>query len=176
MLTPDQVLVVGRVSAVHGVKGWVKIHSYTDPIDNIFDYQPWHLLEAGVWTPVKLTGKRRQGKGIVAGVEGIADRDQAQRQLVGRDIAVPREQIPAAGDGEFYWRELIGLRVRLEDGRDLGCISELMETGANDVLVVRGDGESLDQRERLLPWLPGEVVLDVALDRGEMRVDWDPDF
>lgn len=176
MLTPEQVLVVGRISAVHGVKGWVKVYSHTDPMENIFDYQPWHLLENGVWTPVKLTGKRRQGKGLVVGLDGIDDRDRAQRELVGREIAVAREQVPAAGECEYYWRDLIGLRVRLDDGRDLGRVTGLMETGANDVLVVRGDSDSLDQRERLLPWAPGDVVLDVALDRGEMRVDWDPDF
>lgn len=176
MLTPEQVLVVGRIAAVHGVKGWVKVYSYTDPIENIFDYQPWYLQDDGVWKPVKLTGKRRQGKGLVVGLDGVDDRDRAQRNLVGREIAVPRERLPESADGEFYWRDLIGLRVKLEDGRDLGRVAAMMETGANDVLVVRGDGDSLDQRERLLPWVPDQVILDVALERGEMRVDWDPDF
>lgn len=176
MPTPEQVWVVGRIMAVHGVKGWVKVYSWTDPMENIFDYQPWHLLKDGVWQPVKLAGKRRQGKGLVAGLVGVDDRDQAQRELVGREIAILRERLPAAGDGEYYWRELIGLRVKLDDGRDLGRVSSLMETGANDVLVVRGDSDSLDQRERLLPWVPGQVVLDVTLDRNEIRVDWDPDF
>ena len=175
MLTPEQVLVVGRIVSVHGVKGWVKVYSYTDPMENIFDYQPWHLLEDGVWKPVKLTGKRRQGKGLVAGLDGVTDRDQAQR-LIGRDIAVPRELLPESGDGEYYWRDLIGLRVKLDDGRDLGRVAAMMETGANDVLVVRGDGDSLDRRERLVPWIPDQVILNVALERGEMRVDWDPEF
>lgn len=175
MLTPEQVLVVGRIVSVHGVKGWVKVYSYTDPMENIFDYQPWHLLEDGVWKPVKLTGKRRQGKGLVAGLDGVTDRDQAQR-LIGRDIGVPRELLPESGEGEYYWRDLIGLRVKLDDGRDLGRVAAMMETGANDVLVVRGDGDSLDRRERLVPWIPDQVILDVALERGEMRVDWDPEF
>jgi len=176
MLTPDEVLVVGRIVSVHGVKGWVKVYSHTDPMENIFDYQPWHLLEGGVWKPVKLTGKRRQGKGLVAGFEGYEDRDRAARELVGRDIAVPRSQLPESGDGEYYWRDLIGLRVKLDDGRDLGRVHGLMETGANDVLVVRGDAESLDRQERLLPWTPGQVVSAVDLEAGELRVDWDPDF
>ncbi|MBF1803584.1 ribosome maturation factor RimM [Alloalcanivorax profundimaris] len=176
MLTPDEVLVVGRIVAVHGVKGWVKVYSFTDPMENIFEYQPWHLFEDGAWKPVKLTGKRRQGKGLVAGLDGYDDRDRAARELVGREIAVPRSQLPEAGDGEYYWRDLIGLRVKLDDGRDLGRVHGLMETGANDVLVVRGDADSLDRQERLLPWTPGEVVRAVDLEAGELRVDWDPDF
>lgn len=176
MLTPDQVLVVGRIVSVHGVQGWVKVFSHTDPMENIFTYQPWHLLEGDVWKPVKLTGKRRQGKGLVACLDGFTDRGQAQRELVGRDIAVLRELLPESGNGEYYWRDLIGLRVKLSDGCDLGQVTTMLETGANDVLVVRGDSESLDRRERLLPWTPGDVVLDVALDRGEVRVDWDPEF
>lgn len=176
MLAPDQALVVGRIITVHGVQGWVKVFSHTDPMENIFQYQPWHLLEDGVWKAVKLTGQRRQGKGLVACLDGFTDRDRAQRELVGRDIAVPRELLPESGDGEYYWRDLIGLRVKLDDGRDLGRVTTMLETGANDVLVVRGDDDSLDQRERLLPWTPGDVVLDVALERGELRVDWDPEF
>ncbi|MBL7251358.1 ribosome maturation factor RimM [Alloalcanivorax sp. C16-2] len=176
MLTPDEVLVVGRIVSVHGVKGWVKVYSFTDPMENIFDYQPWHLFEDGAWKPVKIAGKRRQGKGLVAGLDGYDDRDRAARELVGREIAVPRSQLPEAGDGEYYWRDLIGLRVKLEDGRDLGRVHELLETGANDVLVVRGDADSLDRQERLLPWTPDEVVRAVDLDAGELRVDWDPEF
>ncbi|UWN51420.1 Ribosome maturation factor RimM [Alcanivorax sp. ALC70] len=94
MLTPDEVLVVGRIVAVHGVKGWVKVYSFTDPMENIFEYQPWHLFEDGAWKPVKLTGKRRQGKGLVAGLDGYDDRDRAARELVGREIAVPARSCP----------------------------------------------------------------------------------
>lgn len=175
-MTPDQMLVVGRINAVHGVKGWVKVYSFTDPMENIFDYQPWCLRQGDAWVPIKLSGYRRQGKGLVVGLEGVEDRDQAQRQLVGREIGVPHDRVPAAGAGEFYWRDLIGLRVKLGDGRDLGRVETLLETGANDVLVVRGDAGSIDQRERLVPWIPDQVILDVALDAGEMRVDWDPEF
>jgi len=175
-LAPDQVLVVGRIMAVHGVQGWVKVYSDTDPMENIFEYQPWYLRQGEHWLPVTLTGKRRQGKGLVAGLQGYSDRDRAQNELVGRDIAIPLDQLPRSGEGEYYWRDLIGLRVKLADGRDLGQVHGLMETGANDVFVVRGDGDSLDREERLLPWLPEQVILDVDLEHGEMRVDWDPEF
>ncbi|WP_101674514.1 ribosome maturation factor RimM [Alloalcanivorax mobilis] len=175
-MSPDDALVVGRITAVHGIKGWVKVYSFTDPMENIFDYQPWYLRQGDAWVPMKLSGKRRQGKGLVIGLDGVEDRDQAQRELVGREIAVSRDQVPEAGEGEFFWRDLIGLRVKLEDGRDLGRVDKLLETGANDVLVVRGDADSIDQRERLLPWVPDQVIVNVDLDAGEMRVDWDPDF
>ena len=82
-LTSEQVLVVGRVMAVHGVQGWVKVYSHTDPMENIFEYQPWYMRRGEHWLPVTLTGKRRQGKGLVAGVQGCNDRDQAQQELVG---------------------------------------------------------------------------------------------
>lgn len=175
-MTPDDILVVGRVNAVHGVQGWVKVYSFTDPMENIFDYQPWFLRQDGAWVPMTLTGKRRQGKGLVVGVQGVEDRDQAQRELVGREIGIPRDQVPEPGEGEFYWRDLLGLRVKLEDGRDLGRVEKLLETGANDVLVVRGDTDSIDQRERLLPWNPDQVILQVSIASGEIRVDWDPEF
>ncbi|KAF0807111.1 16S rRNA-processing protein RimM [Alcanivorax xiamenensis] len=169
-------VVVGRIMAVHGIKGWVKVYSHTDPMENIFEYQPWYLSKGRDWEEVKLVGARPQGKGLVVAIDGIGDREQAARELVGREIAVAESLLPRSGEGEYYWRDLIGLRVILPDGRDLGRVDRLMETGANDVLVVIGDTDSLDRRERLLPWVPDDVIVDVALERGEIRVDWDPEF
>ncbi len=124
---------------------------------------------------MKVTGFRPQGKGLIARLEGITDRNMAAA-LVGQDIGVPRDQLPQSGGGEFYWRDLIGLRVFQSEGADLGKVVKMLETGANDVLVVRGDSNSLDRRERLIPWLPGDVVTDVNLAEGHLTVDWDPDF
>ena len=176
MLADEDVVVVGRVSSVHGIKGLVKVFSYTDPMDNILEYQPWHLKEVGGWQPVKVAGARRQGNTLVAALDGETDRDRARDRFVGRDIAVPKSVLPDLPDDEFYWRDLIGLRVRLEDGRDLGKVRALMETGANDVLAVKGDADSLDQKERLIPWTPGVHVTAVDLDKGHITVDWDPEF
>lgn len=176
MLADSDVIVVGRVTGVHGVRGWVRIYSWTDPRENIFDYQPWYLRGEDGWEPVALSAGRPQGKSLVAHLAGETDRDRARERFVGRDIAIPREALPAPAEGEYYWRDLIGLRVRTRDGTDLGRVASLLETGANDVLVVRGDDASLDQRERLLPWAPGEYVLDVDLAAGLMLVDWDPEF
>ncbi len=176
MLSDDDALVVGRIVSVHGVRGWVKVHSNTEPLENIFEYQPWHLRDGDGWEKVTLASGRRQGKGLVARIEGCDDRNEALERYVGRDIAVPRQALPEPGPGEYYWRQLIGLRVLLEDGRELGRVRRMLETGANDVLVIQGEAGSLDRRERLVPWLPDQVVTAVDLEGGILTVDWDPDF
>lgn len=176
MLTAESALIVGRVVAVHGIRGLVKVYSYTDPTDNIFAYQPWYLRGENGWEEVETDSGRRQGKSLVVRLNGCTDRNQAEQDFIGREIAVSRDSLPSLGDGEYYWRDLIGLRVLLDDGRDIGRVERMMETGANDVLVVRGDQQSLDRRERLIPWLPDQVVCRVDLQAGQLTVDWDPDF
>lgn len=176
MLAADEVLVVGRILGVHGVRGWVKVYSHTHPMENILDYRPWYLERDGEWEEVAVNDGRRHGKGLIAHLGDCPDRDQAQTQYVGRRIAIPRDALPELDEGDYYWRELMGLRVCLEDGRDLGAVAALMETGANDVLVVRGDAHSLDRRERLIPWIPEQVVRRVDRRAATLTVDWDPDF
>ena len=165
---PDRLVALGRVSGLHGVQGWVKIHSDTRPRENILDYSPWYLLRHGVWEPWEVVRGRPQGKTLVAQLRGCTDREQARR-LMGATIAVRRWQLGESEEG-YYWTDLEGLEVVNLQGVALGRVDHLMETGANDVLVVKGE------RERLIPWLPGEVVHDVDLVGGRIRVDWDPDF
>jgi 16S rRNA processing protein RimM len=161
---------LGRVSGAHGVQGWVKVYSETDPRENIVGYSPWYLGDARARTVWKVTGGRRQGKAVVAKLSGCNDRDTAE-SLQGLEIAVRRDQLPEPTvPGEYYWADLVGLRVETVDGIELGQVERLFETGANDVIVVQGE------RERLIPYLWGQVVRDVDLDAGLMRVDWDPDF
>jgi len=176
LLAAEDALVVGRISGAHGIKGWVKVLSFTDPKENIFTYQPWFLSSAQGWQPVELTGSRPQGKGIVAQINGCTDRTFAEAEFVGREIAIPKEALPPAGEGEYYWRDLIGLRVRLVTGEDIGVVKNLIATGANDVLVVRGDQHSIDRRERLLPWALGEIITVVQVNEGWLEADWDPTF
>lgn len=158
-------VVLGRIGGVFGVLGWVKVYSETNPIENIFGYSPW-LIEGQARQVVEW---RRHGKGMVARLEGFDDRDRA-RALVGKAISIRRDQLPPPSADEYYWTDLEGLEVETRDGVRLGRVSHLMETGANDVLVVRGE------RERLLPFVWGQCVLEIDLDRGRLRVDWDPDF
>ncbi len=169
---------VGRITTVHGVKGWVKVHSSTEPVENILQYQPWWLKTRHGVKAVEVVDGRLHGQGLIVQLKDIDDRDQA-REICQIDIAIEREQFASLDSGEYYWHQLIGLRVISEfEGRvlDFGRVEKLIETGANDVLVVRGTAESIDQKERLVPYVPEQFVKSIDLAAGEMRVDWDPDF
>lgn len=166
---PDEVVPMGRVVGLFGVKGWVKIHSYTRPREAILKYRSWRLKLAGDWRPFELAEGRTQGRGVVARLEGIEDRDAAST-MVGADIAVERAHLPKLAPGEYYWAELEGLKVVNLEGVELGTVSHLLETGgANDVLVVVG------ARERLVPFT-AQAIREVDLERGTIRVDWDSEF
>ena len=145
----------------------MKIYSLTEPREAIFEYQPWLVgeqLEA-----VHIEQGIKHGKHLIAMLESINDRDQAE-SLVHRKIAIYRDQLPELSEDEFYWTDLVGLAVELEDGTNLGTIRNMLATGANDVMVVQGE------RERLIPFVIGPYVKSVNLDKGLVVVDWDPDF
>jgi len=162
-----KLVTLGHVAGVHGIQGWVKIHSLTEPREAIFEYQPW-LLGASL-REVRLKQGKQHGNRLIALLEDTENREQAQA-LVNQPIAVFRDQFPDLPQGEFYWADLLGLAVRLADGRELGTIDNMLATGANDVMVVKGE------RERLIPFVPGQYVKDVDLAAGVVTVDWDPDF
>nr|WP_207161439.1 ribosome maturation factor RimM [Rhabdochromatium marinum] len=176
---------MGRIVGVFGVRGWVKVLSATEPLENILKYSPWWLSRApnpkapgaqsdqsGMdpaareW-PV-LQGQRH-GKGLIARLQACDDRDQAQA-LVGHEISVWRSQLPAPAADEFYWTDLEGLAVETVSGQPLGAVHHLLATGANDVLVVRGE------RERLIPFVWEQVIRELDFAQGRISVDWDPDF
>jgi len=162
-------VILGRVSGLFGVQGWVRIFSCTQPREGILHYPRWFLGTNGGWEEHRLEEGRAHGKGVLAKLEGSDDRDTA-RTFMGRSIAVPRSALPATEPGEFYWSDLIGLDVRNEAGFKLGSIDGLMETGANDVLVLKGE------RRRLIPFVMEDVVKSVDLGTRLVIVDWDPDF
>nr|WP_324259116.1 ribosome maturation factor RimM [Cellvibrio fontiphilus] len=169
---------VGRITAVYGVKGWVKVHSYTEPQENLFEYHPWFLKTKHGIKKIEIDDARPHGDAFVAHIVGVDDRDLAM-QYTAADIAIERDLLPELDEGEYYWSQLEGLAVYSQfDGKRqrLGVVSKIMETGANDVLVVAGDIGSIDQRERLIPYVPGQFVLSIDLTAGEMQVDWDPEF
>jgi 16S rRNA processing protein RimM len=158
-------LLVGRVAGVYGVKGWLRIFSFTDPVENIVAYASWRLRsEDGEQNAVVAEG-RRQGKGVVVKLAGVDDRETAEK-YIGRDIFIDRVELPDVDDGHYYWTDLQGLKVETADGHALGCVDHLLETGANDVLVIVGD-------ERILiPFITGDVVKSVDLDAERIVVDW----
>ena len=168
-------IVVGRVDAPYGLKGWVKVFSFTDPIEAIFDYSPWRLVKRGNTTLVSLVEGKKQGRGLVALLEGYEDRSRSEL-LNGAEIRIAKDQLPALSAEEFYWYELEGLVVTNRQGERLGRVDHLMETGANDVLVVKADDTSIDDRERLIPWVEDRVILQVDTDKGEILVDWPADY
>jgi 16S rRNA processing protein RimM len=165
----SRLVVIGRVAGVYGVRGWIKVFSSTEPAEAILDYPVWQVRRGNEWESMALTEGRRYGKGILAHLAACDDRDVA-RGLIGAEIAVHRGEMPDPGADRYYWADLEGLRVRTTGGVDLGIVDHLVETGANDVLVVRGD------RERLIPYVRGAVVTGVDLEQGVILVDWDPEF
>jgi 16S rRNA processing protein RimM len=154
-------LAVGRITAVYGVKGWIKIHSATDPAQNIFAYKPWYIDDGQTTCELEVDDFRSHGKGYVAHIYGVDSRDIAL-EYCGKDIWIEKKQLPALGIDQYYWHELTGLKVYCVGGCDrvlsgdkilLGTIAGLMETGANDVLVVESCEGSVDEQQHLVPWL-----------------------
>ena len=162
---PEPIL-LGRISGVFGVDGWVKLFSYTEPREAILEHPTCLLQQGGSWNEVHWRAGRRQGKTVVASLEGINDRDAAET-LIGADIGIWREDLPDTEDNTYYWTDLEGLSVINKDGHEFGVVAYLLATGANDVLVVKGD------QEILIPFIAGRYVIDVDLAAGVIQVDWD---
>lgn len=168
-MTKPEIINVGKISGVFGVKGWVKVFSFTDPRENILTYSPWLLKKGDETKTVEVIDGQLQGKTIVAQLAGVNDRDQAAG-LMGWDVFITQDQLPAAAKDEYYWSDLVGLKVETIDGVQLGVVDSLLETGANDVIVVQGE------RERAIPFLQGQTIIDIDLNEGRIIVDWDPEF
>ncbi|PBS13608.1 ribosome maturation factor RimM [Lysobacteraceae bacterium NML93-0792] len=167
---PRRMIQVGKVHGAFGVRGEVKLESFTEPRNAIFRYQPWVLRDArGVERECEGAKGRETPKGVVATLPGIDDRDAAEAAR-GLDVFVPREALPPPKPGEYYWVDLEGLRVRNVEGADFGVVSHLFSTGANDVLVAHGD------RERMIPFVLPDYIVSIDFDAGLVTVDWDPEF
>lgn len=168
-MSKQELIHVGKISGVFGVKGWLKITSYTEPRDNIIRYRNWFLKKDTEQKPVNVVAGHVQGKGVVAQVNGVEDRDSAQ-MLMGWNIYIDYKQLPPPESGEYYWADLVGLNVENMQGVGFGKVDSLMETGANDILFIKGE------RERAIPFLQGQTVKSIDLESGRIIVDWDADF
>ncbi len=166
---PRKLVTLGRVSGLLGVKGWLKIFSYTDPRDSIVDFETWVLRIGNDEQTVELEDRRKHARTVAVKLKAIDDRDQAQT-LVGADIAVERDALAPCQPGEFYWADLQGSAVVTVQGEPLGRLDYLFETGGHDVMVVIGD------RQRLIPFVQGKVVREVRLEQRLIVVDWDPSY
>ena len=172
--TPDNLAVIGKVTGVYGIKGWVKVYSHTEPMENIFSYGDWFVNMNGHWTPVKVSNWRPHGKGLVAALDDCQDRTLAQKYCQ-CEVAVLKDALPSSDDGEYYYHQLESLLVVATDDVVLGRISHLFNTGANDVMVVKPCKESIDGRERWLPYAD-PCLQTISLEDGVVKVDWDPEF
>lgn len=161
-------VVMGRIAAPFGIRGWVKVQTFTEEFDGLLAYPVWHLGRGGQWREVAVLETDVHSKGLVVRLDGCNDRDAAAA-LKGLDVAVPREELPEAAENEYYWSDLIGLAVVNAQGETLGKVADVLETGANDVLVVE------DERERLIPFV-AQVILEVDLAAGQINVDWGADY
>ncbi len=163
---PSHPVIVGQVAGVFGIKGWLKIRSETEPLTNILQYSPWYLKINQQWQRFEVQTGQPHGKGLIAQLKGCSDRNRAE-ELVRAEIAVDSGQLPELGENEYYWSDLIGLTVQNQQGQTLGTIARMLPTGANDVLVVEGQGPQL-----LIPYVLDYYVLEIDLEQKTMRVDW----
>ncbi len=161
---------VGKISGVFGIKGWVKVFSFTGYREDILQYSPWLLKKNAAIKTVEVIAGQLQNQLVVAQIKGIDDRNAAE-MLMGWEIFIDSAQLPAAKKDEYYWSDLIGLQVENIEGVILGVIDSMLETGANDVIVVQGE-----ERQHAIPFLQPQIVLEVDLAARKMRVDWDADF
>ncbi len=189
-------ILLGRITGVVGLKGWVKVHSDTRPRNNIVKYPLWWLMQSSQWRQMKVVDGKPQGKTIVAKLEGI-DTPESASALIGASIAIDRSAMPPTEHGEYYWADLTGMKVTTVDGNLIGSVQRLFETGANDVVVIAderdaaegdknstekgpeksaGKGASKRSREILVPWLVPDVITEVDMDNRTIVIDWDPDF
>ncbi len=159
---------MGRIIAPHGVKGWIKVQPLTAETRSLLDYRTWWIEGEEGWQEQSVTSGKAQGQSLLAKIEGCDDREAAA-SLKGKTVAVARAALPAARAEEYYWADLIGLRVVNAVEQDLGRVTAVVQTGANDVLVVK------DGRERLIPFI-AQVIREVDPGAGVIRVEWGADY
>jgi len=163
-------VIMGKVVAAQGIQGWVKVQTFTEYLDSLLDYGTWYVGNEQAWRPLEvLEANVHGGKVLIAKLQGIVDRTAAEK-CKGMLIAVPRDSLPEQPEGEYYWSDLIGLSVENLSGESFGIVDSLLETGANDVLVVKGEGS-----EKLIPFIDS-VIKQVSLKDKMIRVDWQADY
>lgn len=169
-------IVMGKLGSTYGIRGWLKVFSYTDNAESIFDYTPWYLNQKGKWVEYKVESWKRHGQGYVCKLAGLDVREDAQL-MTNFEIAIDPASLPELSEDEFYWRELFGMQVFTTKGYNLGEVTDLLETGSNDVLVIKANlKDAFGQKERLVPYLEEQVIKKVDREARRIEVDWDPGF
>ncbi|MDC2964439.1 ribosome maturation factor RimM [Gammaproteobacteria bacterium] len=174
-MTSGQDVLVGKIIAAHGLKGWVRVFSYTRPPNQILEYSPWQLVSPNDKEEFIISDSRIVGKKILVLFEECRSRDMAD-ELKARQVFIDKSQLPSLESGDFYWNDLVGMQVKSIDGIFLGNVNTLMETGANDVLVVSPAKGSWDGRERLIPYVDGEIIVKVDQSSNQITVNWHSNY
>lgn len=176
MSKPSNPIVIGKLGSTYGIRGWLRVFSSTEYTESIFDYQPWFIQKGGQWQQVTLESWRRHNQDLILKLKGVDDREAAH-MLTNLEIAVDSEQLPALDEGDYYWKDLIGCQVVNTSGYALGHVVDMMETGSNDVLVVKANlKDAFGMKERLIPFLDELVIKQVDIAAQRIEVDWDPGF
>lgn len=162
-------IVVGRFGRVHGIKGFITVHSFTDPAENILQYAPLYTRSSQSWQKLNIANIEVTAKHILVQIEGYLEREQVA-SFTNAEIGIQSEQLPALNAGEHYWHDLIGMQVMSKSNEILGDVTDIISTGANDVLVVEG------KKRELIPYLPGRSIIKVNEQEKQIIVDWDTDF
>ena len=174
-MTTQNISIVGKLGSTYGIRGWLRIYSSTEQAESIFDYQPWFLNIKGQWQTVELESWRYHSQDLIVKLKNIDDRDAAQA-LTTIEIGVSADNFPELEEG-YYWHDLIGCQVLNLQGYQLGVVSDMMETGSNDVFVVKANlNDAFSKQERLIPYLEQTVVKRVDLATKTIEVDWDAGF
>lgn len=176
MKKQENLTVVGKFGSSYGIRGWIKVFSFTEQEDSLFDYQPWFIKKQGVLQSIELESWKYHSQHLIAKLKNIHDRDEAST-LTNCEILVDMDAFPALDDGSYYWKDLVNCRVVTVLGYDLGCVVDLMETGSNDVLVVQANlKDAFGMKERLIPYIETQVIKNVDLQSKLIEVDWEPSF
>ena len=175
-MNTENLIIVGKLGSSYGIRGWLRVFSFTEEPDSLFDYKPWYIQRAGKWQEVEVESFKPHNQDTIVKLKGIDDRDDANL-LTNFEIYVNAQDLPDLDEGDFYWKDLIGCKVVTINGYDLGQVSDLMETGSNDVLVVKANlKDAFGAKERLIPFVEEQFIKQVDLSTKQITVDWDPAF
>lgn len=175
-MNTENLIIVGKLGSSYGIRGWLRVFSFTEEPDSLFDYKPWYIQRAGKWQEVEVESFKPHNQDTIVKLKGIDDRDDANL-LTNFEIYVNAQDLPDLDEGDFYWKDLIGCKVVTINGYDLGQVSDLMETGSNDVLVVKANlKDAFGAKERLIPFVEEQFIKQVDLSAKQITVDWDPAF
>lgn len=176
VVAPKQPVVIGKIGSAYGIRGWIKIFSSTKNILSIFDYQPWLIHRVNKWQCLELESWKRSRQNLIIKVKGISSRDDI-RLLTHCEIIIESWQLPSLAENDYYWKDLIGCQVATVTGYELGKVIDMMETGSNDVMIIKSNlKDAFGIKERLIPFLHKQVVKKVNFNARMIEVEWDPNF